>query len=117
MNSTENGFGLFGPYSDWTDAWFCAVRDTKKSEQFDQKDIIEIMAKAEGSNDGDNWVAVFKLTGDRFGYLSSGCDYTGWGCQDWGTMGFRTTLNEVVRMLCTEEDRERLGFTLQTQCI
>lgn len=45
---------------------------------FTRDDVAEIIAMAEGENDGAEWVGVFRLNDGRFAVLRAGCDYTGW---------------------------------------
>ena len=79
---------------------------------FNREDVAEVIAVAEGQNDADNWVGVFKLKDGRFGYLTAWCDYTGWGCLDGGHGDTRATLADVIIELCEEDDRKRLGLRL-----
>lgn len=74
--------------------------------------VAEVVAAADGCHDGDNWVGVFKLKDGRFLYVSAGCDYTGWDCRAGGHGDTRPTLDEVVRELCGDDDRARLGLAL-----
>lgn len=46
---------------------------------FDREDVKEVLAHAEGENDGPNWIAVFLLKDHRFACLRAWCDFTGWG--------------------------------------
>ncbi len=46
---------------------------------FTIEDVVEVIAKADGENDGANWVIVVKLKDGRYGAIRAGCDYTGWG--------------------------------------
>lgn len=92
--------------SDWQEAWKYAPDDVKR------EDVAVVVAAVEGCNDGDSWVGVFHLKDDRFLYLTAWCDYTGWGCREGGNSEVRATLDEVVRELCQEDDRKRLGLVL-----
>ena len=56
--------------SDWAEAMGYA--------SFYTNDIIRVIGSACGYNDGDSWIAIFKLTNDRFGWVTAGCCYTGW---------------------------------------
>ena len=49
------------------------------TDAFTREDVEEIIALEEGENDGEAWVAVFKLKDGRFACLRAWCDYTGWG--------------------------------------
>lgn len=75
-------------------------------------DVAEVLYAVDGEHDADSWVGIFRLKDGRIGYLTAGCDYTGWDCQAGGHGDTRPTLDEVVRELCTEDDRKRLGLKL-----
>lgn len=62
---------------------------------FCKEDIAEVIAADGGCNDGDNWVAIFKLHDGRYAYLSAGCDYTGWDCRSWGHSFIYDSLEEL----------------------
>ena len=47
--------------------------------QFGSEDIDRILAYSEGDNDGPDWLLVAKLKDGRYGAVSAGCDYSGWG--------------------------------------
>lgn len=95
-----------------------AIRDSDWSEgafayaPFLITDVAEVVAAVDGYNDGDSWTGVFRLKDGRYGYLTAWCDYTGWDCQAGGHGDTRATLEEVIRELCTEDDRKRLGLKL-----
>jgi hypothetical protein len=42
-------------------------------------DVAEVYGTSEGENDGKNWLAWGLLLDGRHFFISSGCDYTGWG--------------------------------------
>jgi len=46
---------------------------------FSLADVRYVIAEQVGENDGDDWCALVELHGGRFGYVTAGCDYTGWG--------------------------------------
>ncbi len=92
--------------SDWREAFVYAP--------FEREDVVEIISKAEGAHDEDNWVGVFKLRDGRYGYLTAGCDYTGWDCQAGGAGEIRDTLDAIIIECCEDDDRKRLGFFLPT---
>jgi hypothetical protein len=79
---------------------------------FTREEVSEVIAAEDGENDGDNWVGIFRLKDGRIGYLTAGCDYTGWDCQADGHGDTRRTLVEVVRELCEDDDRRRLKIAL-----
>jgi len=72
---------------DWGQAFICAFNDQRtvtncppcSTVSFDMEDIAEVLASCEGQNDGDSWLALFRLKDGRYAYLSAWCDYTGWG--------------------------------------
>lgn len=45
---------------------------------FARVDVAEVLATAEGENDGPNWLCVGRLNDGRWFALNAGCDYTGW---------------------------------------
>jgi len=55
---------------DWDEAFGFA--------NFKIEDIDEIIAADEGYNDGESWIALFRLKNGKFAGLSAWCDYTGW---------------------------------------
>lgn len=40
--------------------------------------VEQVVASSEGENDGQPWIALFKLKNGTFAFLSAWCDYTGW---------------------------------------
>lgn len=76
------------------------------------EDVAEILAMSEGENDEANWLMVVKLKDGRFSFLSAGCDYTGWDCQAGGSSHERDTLEALIRFGMGQDDRDRLGYTL-----
>jgi hypothetical protein len=72
---------------DWEQAFECAMRDaptgvpgyTGSVECFAMEDVAEVIASADGDNDGPAWIGFFRLKDGRFATLSAWCDYTGWG--------------------------------------
>lgn len=45
---------------------------------YDRESVAEILAIAEGANDGPSWLLLVKLNDGKFGGLDAWCDYTGW---------------------------------------
>jgi hypothetical protein len=91
-----------------------AIRDGDWCEAFGYApfaitDVVEVIHVADGENDSDNWVGVFRLVDGTFGYVCAGCDYTGWGCQAGGAGEVRATLEEILTEACTDDDRRRFG--------
>lgn len=62
--------------------------------------VTKIHAQYEGENDGASWEMLFSFTTpageDLYGYVTAGCDYTGWDCQAGGSAFFGETLAEVL---------------------
>lgn len=79
---------------------------------FGREDVSEILAIDEGENDGDNWVAVFKLVDGRFAAIGAWCDYTGWDCQSGGSIYVANTYDDIINFGLDEGQRTRLGLTL-----
>lgn len=103
---------------DWYEALLCAARDGTRgvigynwsTVMFDVDDIAEVLASADGENDGASWIAALRLHDGRFALMSAWCDYTGWGCRDGGDVQFAASLADLVRLAMTTEDRARLGY-------
>jgi hypothetical protein len=89
---------------DWREALYYAP--------FRLQDVAEVIAAVDGANDEDNWTAVVRLHNGLYGYVTAGCDYTGWDCQAGGHGDTRPTLDAVLRELCTDDDRQRLSREL-----
>lgn len=83
------------------------------TEPFDREDVEEIIAISDGERDSENWLGVFKLKDGRFAMIDAGCDYTGWGCREWGTAEVCGTLHEMVRWGLSDSQRRRLGLFLE----
>jgi hypothetical protein len=103
--------------SDWEAAFECAMRGvrgvlgyTGSLAHFTRYDVVAVLASAEGENDGASWIGAFLLSDGRFAFVSAWCDYTGWGCQDGGDTQVAATLDDLVRLAMTTEDRQRLGY-------
>ena len=77
-------------------------------------DVAEVIACDDGENDGPDWIAVFRLHDGRFAFLSAGCDYTGWGCQESGRTWFASSLDALVQWGLTDDARGRLAAQLTT---
>lgn len=81
-------------------------------EPFDREDVAEIIAIDDGENDGENWLGVFRLKDGRFATIDAGCDYTGWGCREWGSAEVAGSLEEIIKLGLSNEQRNRLGLHL-----
>lgn len=84
----------------------------EKSLVFTRDDVVEITAMVEGENDGPSWIGVFKLANGRYAFAEGGCDYTGWDCQASGGATIADTLDDLVRWVLSDDDRQRLGDAL-----
>ena len=105
---------------DWKEAFAVAMRDNVRAapsyagstESFGVDDVEEILAISNGENDGPDWIGAFRLKDGRYAFVSAGCDYTGWGCQDGGCARLADNVDDLVRLGMGDADRGRLGFTL-----
>lgn len=80
----------WGPPELWLDYnWHCAIAEAMNNiaavdgyvgdvAPFAISDVAEVIAVADGENDGENWLGVFRLRDGRFAFVTAGCDYTGW---------------------------------------
>ena len=59
--------GTFGPFTG------------ELQEPFSRETVAEVLALAEGDNDGPDWIALLRLSDGRFACIRAGCDYSGWG--------------------------------------
>jgi hypothetical protein len=98
---------------DWREAFKYAANPSRcegaacEVGGFEIGDVAEVLALVEGENDGASWETLVKLTDGRFGYLTAGCDYTGWGCQESGSSWVSDDLGNLWRFGVTEEARNR----------
>lgn len=112
---------LAGDAGDWSYALEVAIRDSVTSvpapgecsvAPFSHPDIRDVLASAEGENDGADWIALVILQDDRFAFISAGCDYTGWGCQDGGRVVVSSTFRELLQFGLDADERARLGLKI-----
>lgn len=87
---------------------WCEASSAAGGPNFDA--VAEVIAASNGENDGECWVAIFRMSDGRYGFLSAWCDYTGWDCQSCGDFTVRNDLRTLVLNDIGEEDRARLGF-------
>lgn len=80
---------------------------------FTMDDVDSVIASDDGENDGESWIAVFKLKDGAFAYLEAGCDYTGWDCQASGDSWVNDTLDGLRRWNMTKASRVRLNMALE----
>lgn len=75
-------------------------------------DIVDIIAKDEGENDGESWVAVLLLNNGLYVVIDAWCDYTGWDCQSGGQAEEDNNLEDLRRWKMTSSQRRRLNMAL-----
>jgi len=76
--------------------------------RFTQADVAELLGADEGENDGANWVVYGRLKDGRYFFISAGCDYTGWDCQQHGDSCVAETLDDIITFGMGDGDRDRL---------
>ena len=99
-------------FSDGQNLDFLGDNNQKNHIPFKISDIKKIISVSEGYNDGDNWIIFVKLKNGYYGFLSAGCDYTGWDCQASGFSYVSKSKKKIIRYGMGEDDRKRLGLTL-----
>lgn len=87
-----------------------AIGSNVDAAPFQRTDVAEVLATADGENDGPNWLGVFKLKDGRYAFLSAGCDYTGWDCQSGGHAIVSHDLGHLIQFGLGDTDRVRLGL-------
>ena len=75
----EDGLGILMGAYDWIEAM--------KYAKFKFEEVDEVISAVEGVNDEKDWQLVVRLKSGKFAWLSAGCDYSGWGCQEGGESG------------------------------
>jgi hypothetical protein len=80
---------------------------------FTREDVAEIFGLREGERDERNWELVGRLHDGRYFRLSAGCDYTGWGCQEWGEATVSATLEDIILFGLTAELRDELNLHVE----
>ena len=73
-------------------------------------DVADVIARADGENDGDSWVGVFVLRDGRYLFLSAGCDYAGWDCQAGGSAWVATDYDALFQFGLGANERSRLNL-------
>jgi hypothetical protein len=94
----------------WKDDWNWQEAFNLYAKEFSMEDIQDVLGQSDGENDERDWLMIGKLKDGRYFKLKAGCDYTGWGCRDWGESCFATTLDNLIKWELTSEDRSRLGI-------
>lgn len=73
-------------------------------------DVVEVIAAVNGENDGVEWCGVFRLKDGRFLLATGSCDYTGWDCRAGNHLEVAASLEDILAMGLTEQQRSRLGL-------
>lgn len=70
-------------------------------------DIDKVLAVVEGENDESDWFWILRLKkpvdGNRFVYLTGGCDYTGWDCSSWASSEYAKTARKALALVVPSE--------------
>lgn len=80
------------------------------SKPFTRWDVLRVVAKSEGQNDGPPWLIVFESVTGEFVFVMAGCDFTGWDCQSSGKSWWASSLGTLEQCALTDEARERLDI-------
>ncbi len=95
-------FGVFMDAYDWQEAM--------KYAKFTFQDIKKVIFTKEGENDGANWELIVFLNSGQYGWLSAGCDYSGWYCRAGGESDIVNTLEEAINALGNKPEIQREIF-------
>lgn len=91
---------------DWREAFVYA-------DPYTIEDVVKIIVKDEGENDGPDWIGIFEVSDGKFILLRAGCDYTGWDCQAGGRVEIFDTLAQTCsKISLTMNEIARLGKEL-----
>lgn len=71
----------------------------------DPKEIKNVLAQVPGEADGFNWHWIVEMNDGTFFYVTGGCDYSGWGCQDWGEAKEASSPLEAAELTVNDEYR------------
>lgn len=71
-------------------------------------DIAQVLASANGENDGDDWLGVFILKDGRYLAAQGWCDYTGWDCRGGNQLTVASSLGSLIETGLTPVWCERL---------
>ena len=82
------------------------------NKTYSRADVAKVIAIEDGENDEDAWVGVFQMSDGLFMAVRACCDYTGWGCQEGGSSDVADTLDDIVTLGLTQEERTRLAAQL-----
>ena len=67
------------------------------------KDIKNVLAQVPGEADGMDWYWIVEMKDGKFYYVTGGCDYSGWGCRDWGEAKEAATAREAALLAKNDE--------------
>lgn len=98
---SPDGLGIMMSAYDWIEAMQHA------KENFEFKDVDKIIFEREGDNDVCNWLLIVLLKTGKYGWLSAGCDYSGWGCREWGESGIVDTEQEARDIINKKLEEEK----------
>lgn len=73
---------------------------------------MSVMFYADGERDGAQWLVIGHLKDGTYGAVRAGCDYTGWGCQEWGDSARSNSYDDLIRWWLDAEERDRMGIIL-----
>jgi hypothetical protein len=86
------------------------VKPVPSSMPIKRDDVVEIYAMSNGVNDEAEWIIFGRTTDGRHFFLAAGCDYTGWGCQEYGRSYAAYEKAIIEQFAITIEERVRLGL-------
>ncbi len=106
-----------------SDDWQCAFREAQgrcaavhgyrgSLAAFSVDDVVRVIARSDGENDGPEWIGAFELSDGRFVFVAAHCDYTGWDCKAGGYVRVAASLTDLVRWGIGQNERARLGDQL-----
>lgn len=84
---------------------------TVSAAPFSRNDVAELIGISEGENDERDWIVAGRLSDGRWFIVRAGCDYTGWGCRDWGNASVADDRESLIRLGMSDNERARLGFS------
>lgn len=73
--------------------------------------VKRIVAYDNGANEDADWIGIFELEDGTYLFLAAGCDYTGWGCQDWGHGDVYASELLAIQGV-GDQERDRLGLKM-----
>lgn len=101
---------------DWEEAfgvadanWCLGAAQKGKHPWVSVEDVEVVLALRAGQNDGDSWLCLGQLKTGEFFFLTAWCDYTGWGCQDGGSISISDSLENLKQFGMTPDEKSDLG--------